>query len=123
MPLFFVACNDDDATTDEGLPKHQIVGLWEMTKVYIAEDDRWWYAEDDLSDLYQIEINNDDSGKFTHYSSSNIIEEPFSWQVVDNQFRLILPDKKYQAYRIEYISDDELILEKDLVMKYYKRRR
>ena len=121
LPLMFVACNDNE--NDENKPpKHQIVGLWELEKAYIEEDDRWWYAKDDISDMYQLEVKNDNSGKFTHYSSFNIIEEPFTWQVVENQFRLVLPDKTYQAYIIEQINDQQLILTKDLVTKYYKRR-
>lgn len=120
LPLMFVACNDNE--NDEKQPKHQIVGLWELEKAYIEEDDRWWYAKDDISDMYQLEVKNDGSGKFTHYSNFNIIEEPFTWQVVENQFRLVMPDNTYQAYKIEQISDEQLILTKDLVTKYYKRR-
>ena len=120
LPLMFVACNDNE--NDEKQPKHQIVGLWELEKAYIEEDDRWWYAKDDISDMYQLEVKNDNSGKFTHYSSFNIIEEPFTWQVVENQFRLVMPDNTYQAYKIEQINDEQLILTKDLVTKYYKRR-
>ena len=119
LPMLFVACNKDD---DQG-NKNSIIGLWELTKAYIEEDDRWWYAEEDMADLYQLEVSNDDSGKFTHYSSFDIVEEPFTWQVVDDQFRLVLPDKKYQAYKIERISNDELVLVKDLVISYYKRRK
>lgn len=118
LPLLFVACNNDE----NEIPKHEIVGLWELEKAYIAEDDRWWYAEDDIADMYQLEVKNDDSGKFAHYSSFNIIEEPFTWQVVDNQFRLVLPDKTYRAYVIEHISNEQLILTKDQVINYYKRR-
>lgn len=122
LPLVFVACSDNE--NDENKPpKHQIVGLWELEKSYVGEDDRWWYAEDDISDMYQLEVKNDDSGKFTHYSNFNIIEEPFTWQVVENQFRLVMPDKTYQAYKIEQISDEQLILNKDLVIYYYKRRK
>ena len=116
LPLMFVACNDNE--NDEKQTKHQIVGLWELENAYIKEDARWWYTKDDISDMYQLEVKSDNSGKFTHYSSFNIIEEPFTWQVVENQFRLVLPDKTYQAYIIEQINDQQLILTKDLVTKY-----
>ena len=118
LPMLFVACNNEENHPSQP----EIVGLWELSKAYIAEDDRWWYAEDDISDMYQLEVKNDGSGKYTHYSSFNIIEEPFTWQVVENQFRLVMPDNTYQAYKIEQISDKQLILTKDLVTKYYKRR-
>ena len=118
LPMLFVACNNEENHPSQP----EIEGLWELSKAYIAEDDRWWYAEDDISDMYQLEVKNDGSGKFTHYSSFNIIEEPFTWQVVENQFRLVMPDNTYQAYKIEQIKDGQLILNKDLVTKYYKRR-
>ena len=119
LPMLFVACNNEENHPSQP----EIVGLWELSKAYIAEDDRWWYAEDDISELYQLQINNDSSGKFTHYLSSVILEDTFTWQVVDNQFRLVLPDKKYRAYKIKHLGDDELVLIKDLVTYYYKRRK
>ncbi len=119
LPMLFVACNNEENHPSQP----EIVGLWELSKAYIAEDDRWWYAEDDISELYQLQINNDSSGKFTHYLSSVILEDTFTWQVVDNQFRLVLPDKKYRAYKIKHLGDGELVLIKDLVTYYYKRRK
>ena len=58
LPMFFVACDKDET------PKHEIVGLWELTKTYV--DGGFVNIEGDLSKLYQLEFNNDYSGKFTY---------------------------------------------------------
>ena len=70
LPLMFVACNDNE--NDEKQPKHQIVGLWELEKAYIEEDDRWWYAKDDISDMYQLEVKKE--GYWPHSESIYVSE-------------------------------------------------
>ena len=113
LPMFFVACDKDE------IPKHEIVGLWELTKTYV--DNRWVDNEGDLSRLSQLEFNNNYSGKFTYYSNLGTSSETFTWQVVDNQLRLILQGDKYNAYQIEQLGYTELILYRDEVVSYYKR--
>jgi hypothetical protein len=113
LPMFFVACDKDET------PKHEIVGLWELTKTYV--DNRWVDDEGDLSRLSQLEFNNNYSGKFTYYSNLGTSFETFTWQVVDNQLRLILQGDKYNAYQIEQLGYTELILYRDEVVSYYKR--
>ena len=113
LPMFFVACDKDET------PKHKIVGLWELTKTYV--DNRWVDDEGDLSRLSQLEFNNNYSGKFTYYSNLGTSSETFTWQVVDNQLRLILQGDKYNAYQIEQLGYTELILYRDEVVSYYKR--
>ena len=113
LPMFFVACDKDET------PKHEIVGLWELTKTYV--DGGFVNIEGDLSKLYQLEFNNDYSGKFTYYYNIGISSESFTWQVADNQLRLILEGDNYTAYQIEQISKRELILFREEVISYYKR--
>ncbi len=113
LPMFFVACDKDDA------PKHEIVGLWELTKTYA--DGKWNNVEGDLSNLYQLEFNNDYSGNFTSYYNIGISTETFTWQIADNQLRLILEGDKYTAYQIEQLGKEELILYREDVVSYYKR--
>ena len=113
LPMFFVACSKDET------PKHEIVGVWELTKTYV--DNGWVNVEGDLSRLYQLEFKNNYSGKFTYYSNLGTSIENFTWQVADNQLRLLLDGDKYNAYQIEQISDGELILYREDVVTYYKR--
>ena len=113
LPMLFVACSKDET------PKHEIVGVWELTKTYV--DNRWVNVEGDLSKLYQLEFNNNYSGKFTYYSNLGTSIENFTWQVADDQLRLLLDGDKYNAYQIEQISDEELILYREEVVSYYKR--
>ena len=113
LPMLFVACSKDET------PKHEIVGVWELTKTYV--DNRWVNVEGDLSKLYQLEFNNNYSGKFTYYSNLGTSIENFTWQVADDQLRLLLDGDKYNAYQIEQIGDEELILYREEVVTYYKR--
>lgn len=113
LPMLFVACSKDET------PKHEIVGVWELTKTYV--DNGWVNVEGDLSKLYQLEFNNNYSGKFTYYSNLGTYIENFTWQVADDQLRLLLDGDKYNAYQIEQISDEELILYREEVVTYYKR--
>ncbi len=120
LPLLFVACSNDD----EKVSQSELVGLWELSKKYIPEDNRWYYAEEDIDELHEMEFCDDGSGQFNDYYKSNISIKPFYWVVADKQLRLVLGEdsNSYEAYWLESLSEDELVLKRDDGTSYYKRR-
>ncbi|MDO5487844.1 MAG: hypothetical protein Q4F42_05125 [Rikenellaceae bacterium] len=122
LPLLFVACSNKDETT----PQNEIVGLWELSKKYIPEDNRWYYAEENIDELHEVEFYDDGSGQFNNYYKSDIATIPFYWTVTDKQLRLVLGEgsDSYEAYWLESLSSNEMVL-KDAndATSYYKRRK
>lgn len=122
LPLLFVACNNKDEATLQ----NEIVGLWELSKKYIPEDNRWYYAEEDIDELHEVEFYDDGSGQFNNYYKSGIVTIPFYWVIADKQLRLVLSEnsESYEAYWLESLSGNELILTgADNATSYYKRRK
>ena len=122
LPLLFIACSDKDETT----PQNEIVGLWELSKKYIPEDNRWYYAEENIDELHEVEFYDDGSGQFNNYYKSGIAIIPFYWVVADKQLRLVLSEnnESYEAYWLESLSGNELILtDADNATSYYTRRK
>ena len=122
LPLLFVACS----YKDEATLQNEIVGLWELSKKYIPEDNRWYYAEEDIDELHEVEFYDDGSGQFNNYYKSGIVTIPFYWVIADKQLRLVLSEnsESYEAYWLESLSGNELILtDADNATSYYKRRK
>lgn len=119
LPMLLISCNKDDEKKEQDA----IVGLWELTKSYIEEDNRWYYAEDDISQLHEIEFCGDGSGQFNDYYKSEIRVTPFAWVVADKQLRMVMGENSdsYKAYVIESMSENELIISREKVRSYYKR--
>lgn len=118
LPMLFVACDKEDSK-----PKHQISGLWELTKSYNGYDRVWYYADEDLQELHEIEFSDDGSGQFNDYFVSGVSVRPFAWVVTDNQLRLLMGEDadEYRSYIIEDINKNELVLYRENVTSYYKR--
>ncbi len=122
LPLLFASCNNDEKTT----PESEIIGLWELSKKYIPEDNRWYYAEEDIDELHEVEFYDDGSGQFNNYYKSGIATTPFYWVVADKQLRLVMGknSESYEAYWLESLSGNELVLRGvDDATSYYKRRK
>ncbi len=116
LPLMFTACKKDDPNSQS-----EIVGLWELTKKYIPEEDRWYNAEVDLDELNQVEFNKDGSGQFSWYKGALQITK-FCWALTDTQLRLVYDDR-YEAYWLGELNKRELIIQNEDGTSYYKRVR
>ena len=128
--LSWSGCSKDD---DNTVDLTQLVGTWELTKIYDGEEDDWdeeWGAE--FGYIWTIEFRADGTAKTHSEEPDYSSDREYTYTVASNMLTMTdLKDPDYpETFRIERLTVSELVLAIDykdgngktcMDKEYYKR--